>query len=200
MSLSGISLSSLPPTNQSQSPFQQFTTEFRQLGQDLQAGNLTQAQQDFVTLTQDAPKGQSNSTVTQLFTQLGQDLQAGNLTGAQQDYSTLHQDLQGVFANRVRPHQHTEPPTQGGAGQTQPPTQGGAGQTEPPTQGGAGPNSSLAQEFNVLGQALQSGNLSAAQQAYTIIAQDFQGFSSSSGAASSSTQNQATTGSTNVTA
>lgn len=177
MSSSGISVSSIPLTDQSQNPLQEFASEFSQLGQDLQAGNLTQAQQDFVTLTQDAPKGQSNSTITQAFTQLGQDLEAGNLTGAQQDYSTLHRDLQRVFENRLH-HQHSEPRTQGGAGQ----------------------NGSLAQELSTLGQALQAGNLSAAQQAYAIIAQDFQGFSSSSGTASSSTQNQATTAVTNATA
>jgi hypothetical protein len=42
----------------------------------------------------------------------------------------------------------------------------------------------IAQLFSKLGQALQSGNLTAAQQAYTTLQQDFQ---STSGSASSST-------------
>jgi len=33
-------------------PFSKYESEFQQLGQDLQSGNLTQAQSDFTTLSQ----------------------------------------------------------------------------------------------------------------------------------------------------
>ncbi len=43
---------------QSNTPrFEQITKEFQQLGQDLQSGNLTQAQADFATLSSNLPGG-----------------------------------------------------------------------------------------------------------------------------------------------
>src|SRR4029077_8607021 len=45
------------------SKFQQIKAEVQQLGQDLQSGNLTQAQSDFATLAQDFP-GLTKSTVS----------------------------------------------------------------------------------------------------------------------------------------
>jgi hypothetical protein len=55
MSVTGIASSILLILSASQhqrSPIQQIPSEFRQLGQDLQSGNLTQAQSDFTTLSQ----------------------------------------------------------------------------------------------------------------------------------------------------
>jgi hypothetical protein len=59
MSISGIAgtaLSSLLSATQGaqngQGNFQQIQSEFQQLGQDLQTGNLAQAQQDYATLSQ----------------------------------------------------------------------------------------------------------------------------------------------------
>lgn len=71
-------------------------SEFQQLGQDLQAGNLTQAQQDYATLSQNFPNAQTgtmtgtatangSNLIAQAFTALAQDLQNGNISGAQQD-------------------------------------------------------------------------------------------------------------------
>jgi hypothetical protein len=59
---------------------------FQQLGQALQSGNLAQAQEDFATLTQNAPANatatqhntNSNSPLSQTFTALGQALQSGS--------------------------------------------------------------------------------------------------------------------------
>jgi hypothetical protein len=69
MSISGIAstaLSSLLTATQStqngQANFQQIQSEFQQLGHDLQAGNLTQAQQDYATLSQNFPNAQSAMT------------------------------------------------------------------------------------------------------------------------------------------
>src|ERR1700722_10189487 len=82
---------------------------FQSLGQDLQSGNLSAAQQDFATIQQSAQQAQASgqahhghhhhhargsdsssnssspgSTLQQDFTSLGSDLQSGNLSSAQQ--------------------------------------------------------------------------------------------------------------------
>jgi len=170
MSTSAISgISAFNYNNQSvQNEFQQFRQEFQQLGQDLQSGNLSAAQQDFVTLQQLAPQSnstsstQSNSTsstqssnpIAQEFNQLSQALQSGNLSAAQQDYSQIQQDFQSQSAQGHHHHHH---------------------------HGGGSGSSQISQLFNQLGQALQSGNLSSAQQAYATLQQDFQQLSASSG-------------------
>ena len=90
--------------------FQQIKTEFQQLGQDLQSGNLTAAQSDFTTLSQNlsgasqssattASSATGNTPLAQAFAQLGQDLQSGNLSSAQQAYSSLQQDFQQFALN-----------------------------------------------------------------------------------------------------
>jgi outer membrane protein assembly factor BamD (BamD/ComL family) len=162
MSVSGILASSLasatPSTMQNQ--WQKYKTEFNQLGQDLQSGNLSAAQSDFSTLQQDAPAGaainstQSTSPMAQEFKQLSSDLQSGNLSGAQQDFSTIKQDYQNEQGHWGH-HHH------------------GGVQADPPKP--------IAQEFAQLGQALQSSNLSSAQQAYSSLLQDFSLASSNSG-------------------
>ena len=64
------------------SKFQQIKTEFQQLGQDLLSGNLTQAQSDFATLSQNLSAASQNgapnnnsatgaSAVAKAFAQLG---------------------------------------------------------------------------------------------------------------------------------
>ena len=119
MSVTGISGNSLfelvqAEKNQTQSTqsntIQNIGQEFGQLGQDLQAGNLTQAQQDFTTLSSDLSSLQGSSStptsgssssntassIQQAFNSLQQDLQAGNLTQAQQDFGNLQQSLQSA--------------------------------------------------------------------------------------------------------
>jgi hypothetical protein len=178
MSISGIlsSVISSALTSQTQStqnPRQQFQQEFQQLGKDLESGNLSAAQTDFATLQQNAPPGSplSNATssstsgtnsLANAFSQLSQDLQAGNLSGAQSDFSTLQQDLQSQGAHAHHHH--------------------GGGE------GGSG--SAINQEFQALGQALQSGSLSGAQQAYTALQQDFQQFQSGGAAGLSTSSSQ----------
>jgi outer membrane protein assembly factor BamD (BamD/ComL family) len=101
MSVSGIFSSSL---NSSDSLQNTIRKEFRQLGQDLQSGNLSAAQQDFKTIQQDftnqAAQRQSNqasgsgsNAVRQLFEQLGHELQSGNLSSAQQTFISLQQEF-----------------------------------------------------------------------------------------------------------
>ena len=116
MSVTGItSINSAQLTN-FQSNFQKVQSEFKQLGQDLQSGNLTQAQADFITLSQSltsppnfvgpnavtqSPNAQSASSahhsshhrvhLHQALSQLGQALQAGNLSVAQRAFATMEQ-------------------------------------------------------------------------------------------------------------
>jgi len=168
MSVSGILSSNLfnYNTQNVQSQMQQFRQEFQQLGQDLQSGNLTAAQADFATLQQLSPQGSSSATssssnpIAQAFNQLSQDLQSGNLSAAQQDYSTIQQDFQSHAA--AHGHHH-----HGG---------GSSGQSE------------ISQLLSELGQALQSGNLTNAQQAYSTLMQDFQQFGQSSGSSAQALQ------------
>ncbi len=75
---------------------QQRTADLNQLGQDLQAGNLSAAQQDFNTLTalgQSGPNenGQpfQRTDRAQDFQAIGQALQSGNLSGAQSAFANL---------------------------------------------------------------------------------------------------------------
>ena len=95
----------------------------------------------------------------QEFQQLGQDLQSGNLSAAQQDYSNIQQDFQN-HAEQVQGHHHHH------------------------HSGGGSEGSAISQIFDQLGQALQSGSLSAAQQAYNSLLQDLQQFGQTSGQAS----------------
>ena len=90
MSVAGIASAGLSQLASLQRNYQQVRGEFKQLGQDLQAGNLTQAQTDFVTLSQSAASQLSgNSPVAKALNSLGQALQSGNLSAAQQAFAFL---------------------------------------------------------------------------------------------------------------
>lgn len=173
MSVSGISGSLFGFNNPTvQSKAQQIQQEFQQLGEDLQSGNLSAAQSDYATLEQLVPQNSASSTsstsstqssnpLAQAFNQLGQDLQSGNLSGAQQDFAQIQQDMQNQ-AGQMQAHGHHHHHGGGGDGQN-----------------------SISQLFEQLGQELQSGNLSAAQQSYNTLAQDLQSFGASSTQSSS---------------
>jgi hypothetical protein len=197
-SIANTALSSLLTATRSaqngsgQGKFQQVQTEFQQLGQDLQAGNLTQAQQDFATLSQNFQNAQSGTAtaatasggnpIGQAFTALAQDLQNGNISGAQQDYATIQQDFQqqqqGSSAVHHHHHHHG----------------GGGGQQE----------SQVSQALNSLSSALQAGNLSSAQTAFAALQQDLEQFTASGNVGStsgpSSTSSQTSGSGLNVTA
>lgn len=135
------------------SAFEQIKTEFQQLGQDLQTGNLTQAQQDYATLSQDLPgKIQASaSPASQAFAQLGKDLQAGNLQAARQDYLTVEHDAARAAGDH-RHHQASELQKSSLSSQSD----------------------SVAQALGQLGQTLQAGNLLGAQSAFAILQNDLQ--------------------------
>jgi len=151
---------------------QQVKQGFQLLGQDLQSGNLSQAQSDFASLQQLLPGGQQSSLLTPVssaqssnplataVSQLAQDLKSGNVTAAQSDFATVQQNLQpaGPQAGATHGHHHHHHQSDGDSGQS-------SGQPNP-----------ISTLFGQLGQDLQSGNLSAAQQAYSSLQQDFQQF------------------------
>jgi len=153
----------------------QFRAEFQQLGQDLSAGNLSAAQADFATFQQrtlpgnwsgtsaNSTSNSSTSPLAQDFHQLSSDLQAGNLTAAQQDYAKIQQDFQTQTGHAHHHHQHRE--------------MGNSGLSD------------ISQLFSQLGQDLQSGDLSAAQQAYQSLALDFQAFQTATSSTSGSASN-----------
>jgi len=168
MSVAGIFSSSLSAYNPQsiQGRMQQFQQEFQQLGQDLQSGNLSAAQSDFATLQQSAPQAnstasaQSSNPIVQAFNQLSTDLKSGNTAAAQQDYATIQQDFQNQGTQNQGAHHHHH--HHGGGGSQQ---------------------NAISQMFQQLGQDLQSGQLSAAQQAYGSLQQEFQQFAATNGVA-----------------
>ena len=193
MSVTGIASSILSNPSVShvqQSRFQQIRSEFQQLGQDLQSGDLTKAQTDFTTLSQNlSGANQSNTSTTnpvsQAFSQLGQDLQSGNLQAAQQDFTTLQQDLKQnaaqVGGHRHRHHHQAEGSENSSSGQQ---------------------SNSIVQAFSQLAQTLLAGNLQAAQQAFSTLQTDLQqigGLITSGSGSTGSASPQTTTGNLNVT-
>jgi soluble cytochrome b562 len=142
-----------------------FGTQAQQLGNNLQSGNLSAAKASFAKLQQSATQtsstssSQSSSPIAQAFTQLGNDLQSGNVSAAQQDYSTIQQDFKNQASSSQATQGHNHHASSVG------------GQNE------------ISQTMGQLGQSLQSGNLSTAQQAYGTLQQDLQQFAQNSGQA-----------------
>ena len=213
MSIIGILSSNLfaggaaPNTQSSQnnpSKFQQIKTEFQRLGQDLQSGNLEQAQQDFTTLSQNLPGANQgtaasanavavgattgNNSVAQAFTQLGQDLKSGNLQAAQKDFTNLQQDVQQNSSQRIGGHHHHHPHAE---------------TSQSSSSSSSQQSNAIAQAFGTLAQDLQAGNLSGSQSAFATLQNDLQqigGFLTGGSNGTSSTAVPSSTGSLNVTA
>jgi outer membrane protein assembly factor BamD (BamD/ComL family) len=167
MSVAGILSSSLFDYQATPNKSQQARQIFQQLGQDLQSGNLSAAQTDLAALQPSASSTassllQGSGPIAQEFKQLSQDLQSGNIPSAQQDYAKIQQDFQ---------------------------TQGAAGHGHHHHGGGGGGASGVSQLLQQLGQELQSGNLSAAQQAYSSLQQEFPQFAQDNGLQPSATSN-----------
>ena len=145
MSIAGIASTAFAQLANVQHNYQKVQSEFKQLGQDLQTGNLTQAQADFVTLSQSLASNQ----------------QTGAVASA-------------------------------GTSPTAPPTFVGPNAVNQPGQANPAPASHhrihFRQALSQLGQALQAGNLTAAQQAFTTMEQIWQQFGSSAAASTSATQ------------
>jgi hypothetical protein len=109
MSVSAISASNaLTQASTLQNLNQQQKTEFQQLTQALQSGNLSSAQQAFGALTgSTTTSGLQSVLLTQDLNKLGSALQCGNLSNARQAYSSVQQNLQNstpMAAHHHRPH------------------------------------------------------------------------------------------------
>lgn len=218
MSVTGIASGILSALNSSQpqtsqNKFQQIQSEFQLLGQDLQSGNLSGAQQEFTTLSQNLPgvsqtssgtsglasllanaTGNSQSSANSLiqeFQQLGQDLQSGNLQAAQQDYTSVQQTAQqevqqGAQQSGGHHHHHHVESAQNSSSSSSSSSQ----QANP-----------ITQAFSQLAQDLQGGNLQGAQQAFATLQNDLQqigGFISSGSAGGASAAVPSSAGSLNV--
>lgn len=185
MSVSGISSSSslMQGLEEWASMMQKVQSEFKQVGQDLASGNVTQAESDFTTLSQyfsnlassstastssDSTTSTDSASLASAFSALGTDLSSGNLSAAQSDYATLQKDL-GQTANQAPPPPPPPPPS-----------------TNNSKSGDSTLLSTLLQEFSTLGTALSSGDLTSAQTAYTTIQQDLLQLGSNSTSSSSS--------------
>jgi hypothetical protein len=182
MSVAGISSnlfnfqsSSTPSSNPINPTIQQeFGQDFKQLGQDLQSGNLSAATADLAAIQKLEPQSPtggtaawySNSPQGQEFSQMSQALQSGNLAAAQQDYSSIQTQNRAAHEGGGHHHLHGE----------------------------AGGQNSLSQAIQALGQALQSGNLTSAQQAYATLQQDLPQFAQTSPAQTTSSSQSTTTG------
>ncbi len=174
MSVAGImsSLSSYISQTSSTGP-KTIQQDFQQLGQDLQSGDLSAAQTDFTTLqsaqaqssssTASSPTSPSSALASE-FTQLGQDLQSGNLSAAQSDFSTIQQTAQTQGLSGPHPagggHHHHHPSSSTNSAD-------GTSSTDP---------EDITDLLSQLGQSLQSGNLSSAQQTYSSLQTEFSQF------------------------
>jgi len=147
MSVTGItSINSTQLTNMQQN-LQKVQNEFKLLGQDLQSGNLTQAQADFVTLSQSlaSPPNFVGPTAVQ---------QAAGTTAGSSANSPNTPGPTAITHSATASHHRVH----------------------------------LHQALSQLGQALQAGNLSAAQQAFQTMSQIWQQFTSSTSSSASGTQ------------
>jgi hypothetical protein len=191
MSISGVSSDVFQASvaQGAQNKFQQIQSQFQKVGQDLQSGNLTQAQADFAILSQELPSAQQaggstttgpTSILAKAFQALGQDLKAGNLAASQADFATIQQDAQQQSSGQAQGHHHHH-----GGGSSQ-------------------ASNTLEQAFTSLGTALQSGNLSSAQQAYATFQSDvqqaFPRFSAASSGTGTASSTATGSGTVNVTA
>jgi hypothetical protein len=222
MSITGIAssiLSGVSGSQHGQSKFQQVRDEFKQLAQDLQSGNLAQAQQDFTTLSKNLPGISQTSSATasqvssatgstaggttgtgsllQEFNKLGQDLKSGNLQAAQQDFSSIQQSAQQISPENVQPnsqqvgghHRHHHHHVENS-------------QQTSPSSSSLQQTSAIGQAFNQLAQTLQSGNLHDAQQAFSALQNDLQqvgGFTSAGSSDSGGAATSTSAGSLNIT-
>lgn len=155
-----MSIDSLTSTSSSRGAhFQQIRQDLGALQSDLKSGNLTQAQTDFATLLNDAPRlknALSSSTAStdaaSSLAALSSALQSGDTNGATTALGSLQQAM-GSIRHHHHHHHHDGDGDSGGAGNSA--------------------LSSAAQaDIQTLSGALQAGNLSAAQQAMAQLQQD----------------------------
>lgn len=174
MSVAGISSTEAPPIN-----MQQFGRAFQRLGQDLQWGSQSAAQSDFATQQQLQPQGsraaspRSNNPMAQGFSQLSKGLHAANPPPGRHGHTTFAQAMQSPAAHGR--HRHTR----------------GSGRSPRVT-------SEMSRPLDRVGTGLQSGDLSAAQNAFVPLQQAFQQLNPNSAETSSPSSSSSTSVSVNA--
>ena len=169
MSISGISAST--STYQAyqtsgQNKFAQFREDFQDLTNALQSSDLTGAQKAVTDLQQLMPNSSAGDQTQNAFATdlnaVGQALQSGDQSDEQAAFTKLQQDVQSVQG-----HHHHHHHQDNAAASTQSTT----GIQTDNGQGGSSQNP-FSTDLNAVGQALQSGNLSDAQDAFAQLQQD----------------------------
>jgi hypothetical protein len=165
-------------TNSSNSLKKQGQQELNSLADALQSGDLSGTQSTFASLMQMLPgssspvngetqsaaissaAGSSNgaSSITNDLSMLGQAIQSGDLTGAQNDFSKLMQDMQSIGGGHHHHHHKASASSQ---------------DTTIASASGSGTNS-ISTDLAALGQALQSGDVKSAGDAYSQLTKDMQ--------------------------
>ncbi|MGA3091702.1 MAG: hypothetical protein ABSD75_24090 [Terriglobales bacterium] len=168
MSTAAVSSSSI--YQELQGFYQSRQADLQQLGSDLQSGNLNNAQQDYnalVALGQSGPFASSDpfakSSKDQAFTSIGQALQSGDLAGAQAAFATLTGKAIPVTAATPVAAAAVVNLSNQASGTS--PTNSGSSIYQQLQAYRQQKQADIAQ----LGQDLQSGNLSAAQQDYSTL-------------------------------
>jgi chemotaxis protein histidine kinase CheA len=88
-----------------QEKMKQFQMNFEDLGNALQSGNLTLAQQAFATLLQGTPSNNNpQDTIKNDFDALGKALNSGDMASAKKAFSKLEQDMQTLKTSRHHHH------------------------------------------------------------------------------------------------
>ena len=108
MSINRISGSNPAYQSQQSNSYNGIRNDFKNLGNALNSGNITDAQTAFATILQSLQSnsgnfGSGNGQISTDFTALQNALQSGNITSAQKAYSTLQQYMHSVHGHR---HHH----------------------------------------------------------------------------------------------
>ena len=121
MTVSGVSTTDNVYSSDLQNAFKQRMSDFKQLGDSLQSGDLAGAQQAFATLQQDAqttgrPSG-ADSQADAAMQKLQDSLNSGDLSGARQAFAALKKG-HGHHHHRTSGSTQSTPAPSAGAGNT----------------------------------------------------------------------------------
>jgi hypothetical protein len=184
MTISSIGFDQSAGTSGWRSSVRQADQDFDQLSQSLQTGDLNAAQQAYSSF-QKIQAGLTSSAATQAsaasattasnpvasdWSALGQALQSGSLTSAQDALGKLQQDAQAIWQSQLQQQMQNAQSVyalmQSARGATATPA---ATALSPPSTAG-----SVQGDLSSLNQALQSGDISAAQKVLAQLQQDLQ--------------------------
>jgi hypothetical protein len=166
--------------NGSASLKQQSQQDFKSLADSLQSGDLSGAQSAFAALLQLFPNSSSSvtsptqsataattgsssgtSSIKSDLSTLGQALQSNDLTDAQNDFSKLTQDIQSIAGVHHHHHHHK---ISASSQET----------TDASATGTIGSTNSVKNDLSALSEALESGDLKSAGDAYLQLTKDMQ--------------------------